>query len=87
MYVIGVYDIGVKRITKVHNVMKQYLNWIQNSVFEGEITQGLLKELKMKLNSIIDEEEDSVFLFTCVKKDLLKKEILGLEKSDISNIL
>ncbi|HPO28372.1 MAG TPA: CRISPR-associated endonuclease Cas2, partial [Petrotogaceae bacterium] len=33
------YDIGEKRVSKVHKITKRYLNWVQRSVFEGEITQ------------------------------------------------
>ena len=39
MYVIVVYDIGEKRVAKMLKLCRQYLNWIQNSVFEGEITK------------------------------------------------
>ena len=45
MYVILVYDIGEKRVGKILKLCRKYLNWIQNSVFEGEITDVKLKEL------------------------------------------
>ncbi len=38
MYVIIVYDAGVKHLNKVRIFLKQYLDWVQNSVFEGELT-------------------------------------------------
>ena len=38
MYIILVYDIGEKRVAKMLKLCRRYLNWIQNSVFEGEIT-------------------------------------------------
>ena len=43
MYIILVYDIasvnrGDKRVGKMLKHCRKYLNWIQNSVFEGEIT-------------------------------------------------
>ena len=37
MYIIIVYDINTKRVNKVKSLLRMYLNWIQNSVFEGEI--------------------------------------------------
>ena len=46
MYVILVYDIGEKRVGKMLKLCRKYLNWIQNSVFEGEITEVKLEELK-----------------------------------------
>ena len=33
MYVIVVYDVGVKRVGKVCKYLRQHLNWVQNSVF------------------------------------------------------
>ena len=31
------YDVGEKRVGKMLNYCRKYLNWIRNSVFEGEI--------------------------------------------------
>lgn len=48
MYVILVYDCGEKRVAKMLKLCRKYLNWIQNSVFEGEITEVKLKELTLR---------------------------------------
>ena len=53
MYLILVYDIGEKRVGKMLKLCRKYLNWIQNSVFEGEITEVKLKELLFKAKEII----------------------------------
>ncbi len=47
MYVIAVYDVGKRRVGKMLKLCRRYLNWIQNSVFEGEITEAKLLELKL----------------------------------------
>lgn len=60
MYVILVYDIGEKRVSKMLKHCRKYLNWIQNSVFEGEITEVKLKEMVSKARDIMNEEEDRV---------------------------
>jgi CRISPR-associated protein Cas2 len=62
MYVILVYDMGEKRVVKMLKLCRQYLNWIQNSVFEGEITNVKLQELLFKAKKIIDIEEDSIII-------------------------
>ncbi len=46
MYVLIVYDISVERVTKVHKCLKRYLNWRQNSVFEGELTEAQIEAVK-----------------------------------------
>ncbi len=34
------YDIEEKRVNKVRKILKKYLSWIQNSIFEGELSEG-----------------------------------------------
>lgn len=44
-------------------ICRKYLNHIQNSVFEGMITDGKLSSLKRELSSCIVCSEDSVFVY------------------------
>lgn len=87
MYVILVYDVNQKRVGKMLKLCRRYLNWIQNSVFEGEITEVKLKELLKKSSSIIDEETDSIIIFKSRQEKWLEKEVLGNERSSIDNII
>lgn len=87
MYVILVYDIGERRVAKMLKLCRQYLNWIQNSVFEGEITEVKLKELLSMARKIMKEEEDSIIIFKSRDEKWLEKEILGKEKNSLDTIL
>ena len=87
MYVILVYDIGEKRVGKMLKLCRQYLNWIQNSVFEGEITEVKLMELKGKAKKIMDEKSDSMIIFSSQNTHWMNKEIVGKELSDLDNFL
>lgn len=87
MYIILVYDIGEKRVSKMLRLCRKYLNWIQNSLFEGEITEVKLKELKIAANKIMKAEEDSLIIFRSREEKWLKKEIIGIEKNEIDNFL
>ncbi len=87
MYVILVYDIGEKRVGKMLKLCRQYLNWIQNSVFEGELTPSQLHELKMRSNKIMDVEVDSLIIFTSRNQDWLDKEVIGKEKNELTSFL
>ena len=87
MYLIVVYDIGEKRVGKVLKTMRSYLNWIQNSVFEGEISEATLKELKLRLDKIINEKEDSILFFKLRDDSLVKKEVMGLEKNPLDTFI
>ena len=62
MYIILVYDIsnennGQRRWNRVFKICKQYLNHIQNSVFEGEILESDLFKLKKKIQKEITDDE------------------------------
>jgi len=87
MYVILVYDVGVKRVGKMLKLCRRYLNWIQNSVFEGDITEVKLSELIIKSKSIMDEETDSLIFFKSREQKWLEKEIVGKEKSSLDKFL
>ena len=49
MFVILVYDIGEKRVQKVLKTCRKYLYWVQNSVFEGDISNADFVKLKAEL--------------------------------------
>lgn len=88
MYVILVYDMGEKRVGKMLKLCRKYLNWIQNSVFEGEITEVRLKELTLKAEKIMKkDEEDSLIIFSSRSDKFLDKQIIGQERSSTDNFL
>ena len=87
MYVIIVYDVNVDRVNKVKSFLRQHLYWIQNSVFEGEISESEFKKIYDRLLEIIDKETDSVIIYKLRMAELLNREVLGLEKSPIEEIL
>ena len=87
MYVILVYDIEEKRVSKILKLCRRYLNWIQNSVFEGEITEVKLKELLESAKKIMDTEKDSMIIFKSRQIEWMEKSIIGLEKNKLDNLL
>lgn len=87
MFVILVYDINQKRVGKVLKISRKYLNWVQNSVLEGEISGATYKKLKMELASTINEKEDSVIFYTFRTTRYSKRETLGIKKGGDDNFL
>jgi CRISPR-associated protein Cas2 len=87
MYVILVYDVGEKRVGKMLKLCRRYLTWIQNSVFEGDITEAKLKELLIEAKKIMNIEEDSIILFKSRDEKWLAKEVVGKEKNSTDNFL
>ncbi len=65
MYVIVVYDIGVERVSRVCKKLRRRLTWVQNSVFEGEVSEAEFKRIQADLSEVIEPSRDSV-LFYCI---------------------
>ena len=80
LHVIIAYDIAVERLSKVHKIMKQYLNWIQNSAFEGDLSLGQLEELRLKIYDVIKPDTDCIVVFTMDNPKWIEKKVWGREK-------
>lgn len=78
---------GQKRVGKMLKLCRQYLNWIQNSVFEGDVTEVKLKELLTKARKMMKEEEDSIIIFKSREEKWLDKEVIGKEKNPIDTFI
>ncbi len=87
MYIILVYDIQEKRVGKMLKLCRRYLNWIQNSVFEGELSDVQLKELMAAAKVIMNTDKDSIIVFKTRQEKWLEKMVVGKEKNDLDNIL
>ena len=87
MHVIIVYDVGVDRVGKVCNYLRTYLTRIQNSVFEGDITEARFARLKAGLEKIIESDHDSVLMWVLRDARFADRQIMGVERFPISNIL
>ncbi|GAA4492938.1 CRISPR-associated endonuclease Cas2 [Hymenobacter ginsengisoli] len=87
MYVILVYDVKQQRVGKLLKLCRRYLHWIQNSVFEGEISDVKLQELLLQAASFLDKEEDSILLFKSRTEQWLEKQVWGRERSPLGSFL
>lgn len=87
MYVIIVYDVSVERVNKICKFLRRYLNWIQNSVFEGELTESQFREVKAEVKKRINESSDSVLIFIISSQSIMQKEFIGIKKAETSNIV
>lgn len=83
MFVVLVYDVGEKRVARALKTCRKYLNWVQNSVFEGEISEVNLKKLKAEMTRIMNMSEDSVIIYIWRTQRYNSREILGVEKGPI----
>jgi CRISPR-associated protein Cas2 len=87
MYVVVVYDVAVERVNKLCQFLRKYLNWIQNSVFEGELTESQLERIKIEIKRIADLNKDSIIIYQFPNEKILKKIHIGIKKSETSPII
>jgi CRISPR-associated protein Cas2 len=87
MYVIMVYDVNVQRVTKVLQIGRRYLTWVQNSVMEGTLTRTQFRRLKAEVEKTIDEKEDSVLFYTLRSEKDVRRENIGVVKGAPENIV
>ena len=80
MYIIAVYDVHHKRVGKVRKVFKKYLFAVQNSVFEGYITES------RDLDKVIDVSYDSICFYELESLKYISKEQIGMVKKHINLI-
>ena len=87
MYVIVVYDVGEERVGKVCKFLRRYLPRVQNSVFEGDLSEAKLETMKAGLCKIMVETRDSVLLWVLRDAKWVDRQTLGTEKLPVSNFL
>ena len=83
MLLVVAYDVettnpaGAKRLRSVAKLCQKYGVRVQNSVFEIETSAAQLVELKGGLQSIIDQEQDSIRIYRLGNSWQNKIEVLG----------
>jgi len=82
MYVIAVYDVSEKRVAKCLKTFRRYLVWVQNSVFEGELSEAQLKKLQRDLGHVLNWQEDSVLFYISTTRHYTERRELGVKKGD-----
>jgi len=86
--VILYYDVNTKRVSKMLKLCRKYLTWVQNSVFEGEISYSNLERLKSEINKIINQDEnDSVVIYIFKQMYYSQRKVLGKDKKQETKFL
>ncbi|MBI9071954.1 MAG: CRISPR-associated endonuclease Cas2 [Melioribacteraceae bacterium] len=87
MYVIIIYDAAPKRGAKLLKFLRQHLIWIQNSVFEGEVTESQFAEIKSGINTIINTEKDSVIYYNHGSNTYVERGVIGIERNAMDTFI
>jgi CRISPR-associated protein Cas2 len=88
MYIILVYDIvKPKTSAKVLKFLRQHLMWVQNSVFEGELSESRFAIIKSTVKGLIDIEKDSIIYYVFDSKSYIRRAVIGVDKNELSTII
>ncbi len=86
MFVVVSYDIPSDRTrTRVSKTLSGFGNRRQYSVFECEVSEARLRELKKKIDALIDRETDSVIFYRLCGSCRCEIEIFG--RGDLPEVL
>jgi len=86
MYTIVVYDVEVEKNRNVLKFLRTRLSWIQNSVFEGELTESEMREVEKRLSKMTSEQ-DSVVIYKMSSEKYVDKSVIGQEKGSSDRII
>lgn len=87
MYAIVVYDIQDDRLrNEVKELLEMFLDHVQKSVFEGEVTESQIFYIKKNIERIINPYTDYVIIYVLQSKGYLANKI-EIGKKERGNIL
>lgn len=87
MYVMIVYDAVPKRGAKLLKFLRKHLIWVQNSVFEGEVTETQFEIIKKGVKEIINKEKDSVIYYIFSSKNYIDRVVIGVERNETDSFI
>ena len=86
VYVVAVYDVEADRTRLFLKFLRRYLTHVQNSVFEGELTEGDLEEIKSELESMLKPGE-SVIVYRMSSEKYVSRTVYGEDPASDSQFL
>ena len=86
VYVIVVYDMQADRTRLMLNFLRKYLTHVQNSVFEGEVTEGDLETIRNKSRDTLNSDE-SVIIYRMSSQKYIDRTVIGDDPTDDARFL
>ena len=86
MYVVMVYDLEADRTQKALKLGRRYLTHVQNSVLEGEISEGDLATLKNEIDDLLKPGESTI-IYELSSDKLLDRTVYGDDPTEDQRFL
>lgn len=86
MFLILYYDVNSKRCGKMLKICRKYLTWVQNSVFEGDISDSNFEKLQIELTNKM-KDMDSVVIYKFRHMKYFERKVIGNDKKGDTQFL
>jgi len=64
MFVVVFYDVPAKRTEIYRKLLSRYINWMQNSVFSGDLTETHYKKMRYEIKKVVENDDKLAFVST-----------------------
>jgi CRISPR-associated protein Cas2 len=86
VYVIVVYDMQADRTHLMLNFLRKYLTHVQNSVFEGDVTEGDLEIIRNKTRETLKPDESAI-IYRMSSEKYVDRTVIGDDPTDDARFL
>lgn len=85
-FLIAVYDVNQKRGSKMLKLFRRYMTWVQNSVFEGDLTESQFRQLQQEASAVL-QETDGVVFYSLRDERYSERIALGMDNAERGRFL
>ncbi|QGA83222.1 CRISPR-associated endonuclease Cas2 [Halomicrobium sp. LC1Hm] len=76
VYVVVVYDMEADRTHKMLKFLRRYLTHVQNSVLEGDVTEGDLEKIRSGVDELLKPGESTI-IYQISSEKLVDRSVFG----------
>lgn len=87
MYVIVVYDVEADRTREPRKYLRQHLNHVQNSVFEGQVTESNAENIESKIEEFVQDSSESIIMYKLWSDEYMDRTVYGDDPAEDSQFL
>lgn len=86
VYVVIVYDVQADRTRILLKFLRRYLTHVQNSVFEGQVTEGDLERIRNGIEERLEPGESTI-VYELSSEKLLDRTVFGEDPTEDQRFL
>ena len=86
VYVVIVYDVQADRTRILLKFLRRYLTHVQNSVFEGQVTEGDLERIRNGIEERLEPSESTI-VYELSSEKLLDRTVFGEDPTEDQRFL